>query len=147
MDRYRFCLVQHTDGFVIHPENWDDVFFKYDYIGAPWGQVEVINRVGNGGFCLRSKKLIKFISRYSFNGRHADDTYVCQIKYNEIVENGFTFAPPDIAGKFSVEDKNPDLQLDINKSFGFHGAYSPEARRYIAMINQNFSIWETGYIT
>lgn len=31
-----YVLLIHYDGFVVHPEKWQDRFFDYDYIGAPW---------------------------------------------------------------------------------------------------------------
>ena len=46
-------IIQH-DGFVLNAGAWTDDFLKYDYIGAPWPN----RRVGNGGFSLRSKKLM-----------------------------------------------------------------------------------------
>ena len=69
-----FCLVTQGDGFIINPQLWSEEFLNYDYIGAPWrknshlvnsqGQtVDILdlnkNRVGNGGFSLRSKKLLE----------------------------------------------------------------------------------------
>ena len=61
-----FCLIIQGDGFVIHPENWTDEFLKYDYIGAPWRNLAHYSfiRVGNGGFSLRSKKLLKILILY-----------------------------------------------------------------------------------
>jgi hypothetical protein len=68
-----YCLITQGDGFIINPNFWCDDFFDYDYIGAPWPQklnlknkqgetTEILdmnkNRVGNGGFSLRSKKLL-----------------------------------------------------------------------------------------
>lgn len=29
-----FALIVHADGFVVHPEMWQDAFLDYDYIGA-----------------------------------------------------------------------------------------------------------------
>ena len=31
-----YVLSINTDGFVINPHLWDDIFFEFDYIGAPW---------------------------------------------------------------------------------------------------------------
>lgn len=46
-------LMLQPDGYIIHPELWDDKWLEYDYIGAPWPD----GRLGCGGFSLRSKKL------------------------------------------------------------------------------------------
>ena len=31
-----YVLLVHADGFVVHPESWQDEFLAYDYIGSPW---------------------------------------------------------------------------------------------------------------
>ena len=49
-----FMLHIHPDGFAVNKEKWTDQYLKYDYIGAPWQD----RAVGNGGFSLRSNKLI-----------------------------------------------------------------------------------------
>jgi hypothetical protein len=48
-----FNLIIHADGFAVNSEAWTSEFLNYDYIGARWGD----GIVGNGGFCLRSRKL------------------------------------------------------------------------------------------
>ena len=62
------CLIVQSDAFVVNPECWVNEFLKYDYIGAPWTENikpndNILldlkkNRVGNGGFSLRSKKIL-----------------------------------------------------------------------------------------
>ena len=62
-----FALTIQHDGFIINPNAWRDDFLDYDYIGAPWpwreqGFVTPFGEhisVGNGGFSLRSKKLLE----------------------------------------------------------------------------------------
>jgi hypothetical protein len=62
-----YCLLIQPDGFVINPDKWDDDWFNYDYIGAPWSIAKDAyldpwgkgHRVGNGGFSFRSKKTIR----------------------------------------------------------------------------------------
>jgi hypothetical protein len=63
-----YALIIQEDGFIINPDCWTDDFLNYDYIGAPWilplddfsyrDAFGNIVRVGNGGFSLRSKKLL-----------------------------------------------------------------------------------------
>jgi hypothetical protein len=53
-------LVIQWDSFVIHPEQWTDEFLAYDYIGAVWPH-HPQSPVGNGGFSLRSLKLLQAI--------------------------------------------------------------------------------------
>ena len=78
-----FALIVQHDGYVINPEIWDDNFLQYDYIGAPWKKNIYFDffgsniRVGNGGFSLRSKKLLS-----AFNDLKIDPSGDI-IKYNE----------------------------------------------------------------
>ena len=73
-----YCLVVQADGFILDPARWNDRFLDYDYIGAPWAEVVAVgdsetslllnldkNRVGNGGFSLRSKKPLEATSLVS----------------------------------------------------------------------------------
>ena len=32
----KYCLVVQSDGFIVNADAWDDDFYSYDYIGAPW---------------------------------------------------------------------------------------------------------------
>lgn len=58
-----FNLIVQPDGFAVNPQAWDDTFWEYDYIGAPWpsmwggGPYWRGPIVGNGGFSLRSRRL------------------------------------------------------------------------------------------
>ncbi len=98
-----FFIIQ-WDGFPILPENWSDEFLKYDYIGAPLG-----GWVGNGGFSLRSQKLLKAINTLGIGLDHnnpddqPEDGIICT-KYREQLEShGIQFAPLEIAEKFSFQ--------------------------------------------
>jgi hypothetical protein len=114
----------HDDGFVINPHLWDNVFFEYDYIGAPWKWEGRRNRVGNGGFVLRSKKFLNLIKNISFLG-FCDDGEQTNMYYDYFVENGCKYAPVEIAMKFSLESNIPECDYDLNKCFGFHGKGNP----------------------
>ena len=54
-------LFIHWDSWILDPTAWTDDFLTYDYIGAPWEWHKDGMTVGNGGFCLRSKKLMDFL--------------------------------------------------------------------------------------
>ncbi len=54
-----YIIVGQWDGFILNPELWDDDWLSYDYIGAPWPQFEPPYNVGNGGFSLRSRRLLE----------------------------------------------------------------------------------------
>ena len=51
-------IFQQWDAMVHDEYQWTDEFLDYDYIGAPWPWQSPENAVGNGGFSLRSKRLL-----------------------------------------------------------------------------------------
>ena len=57
-----FALVIQYDGFILNPDAWRDDYLAYDYIGAPWCEPEGYI-VGNGGFSLRSKRLLELLQQ------------------------------------------------------------------------------------
>lgn len=115
-----FCLIIQGDGFVLHPENWDERFLKYDYIGAPWRNIPHYSgvRVGNGGFSLRSKKFLeacKYITPSGFN----EDHELC-ITHRAYLSKLIKFAPVELAVKFSKEF-DIEIPITYEQCFGFHG--------------------------
>jgi hypothetical protein len=52
-------LVVQWDGFILDADAWDDRFLEFDYIGAPWPHFGDDHDVGNGGFSLRSRRLLE----------------------------------------------------------------------------------------
>jgi hypothetical protein len=123
-----FALVIQYDGFILRPNKWDSEFLQYDYIGAPWPKDVHYNgknniRVGNGGFSLRSQKLLRCMVdnnlKFTDNGTgfFNEDGILCNY-HREFLEGvGLKFAPPNIAAKFSFET-NCDETID--EPFGFH---------------------------
>ena len=53
------ALCIQWDGYVLNAQAWDASFLDYDYIGSVWPQFGDGHRVGNGGFSLRSKRLLE----------------------------------------------------------------------------------------
>jgi len=105
-------IIQH-DGFILNPSAWTDEFLEYDYIGAPWYPGSYTNIVGNGGFSLRSKKLIDRVSQLCYNNGN-EDLFICNNNYQLLCDENFKFAPVELAKNFSVEN------IPWNGSFGFH---------------------------
>lgn len=130
-----FCLVVQHDGFIINPDMWSDKFMEYDYIGAPWPD-NFANRVGNGGFSLRSKKFLQACLDIFENENilEHEDLLACVYRYEEFSKRGIKFAPVDLAIEFSIEHIVPELKS--MKSFGFHGTFTELGRR---AINENFN--------
>ena len=52
---FEFVLIIQTDALLL--KKIDDIYFNYDYIGAPWRNIEN-NCGGNGGFSLRNVKIM-----------------------------------------------------------------------------------------
>lgn len=132
-----FAMMIHDDGFVINPHLWTDNFLKYDYIGAPWpGPIEQTEgRVGNGGFCIRSKKLIDFCKTIKAEPGH-DDWTIGVVQNEYLKEQGFTFAPIHVAMKFSLESVISECTFDLTQTFGFHGKRHPSTTSMINLLNE-----------
>lgn len=112
------ALVIQWDGFILHPELWDPGFLDYDYIGAVWPQFPA-TPVGNGGFSLRSRRLIESLHDTRITVRHPEDKCIC-ITNRRILESdfGIRFAPADVAERFAVE------RTPWHPAFGFHGFFN-----------------------
>ncbi len=124
-----FVLVVQYDGYVIRPQKWNDRFLDYDYIGAPWPKgvhmtKDRVNvRVGNGGFSLRSKKLLTALRELNLPFTHANTGYynedgiICNYYRRALEDYGIKFAPVAIASQFSREQDCDDSEP---APFGFH---------------------------
>lgn len=127
-----FAMLIHADGYIIHPELWQEEWLNYDYIGAPWPlpqdeysyrtpMGEVV-RVGNS-VSLRSKKLLHLPQRIgmewkSFYGNTNEDGFLCVHNRDILEQSGIKFAPLEVAKHFSKEH-----EIEENKgleTFAFH---------------------------
>jgi hypothetical protein len=127
-----FLLNVHDDGFAINGDKWTDEFLNFDYIGALWGPQHEI-RCGNGGFSLRSKKLLD-IQQHKCEfipNSHNEDAMICNIQRSIYINNGIKYGTNEIASQFSIEEEfMPEYygQTHSNryslKTFGFHHGYS-----------------------
>ena len=138
------CLIVQSDGFILDATRWKDQFLQYDYIGAPWPEyVDLMppgsgrmrlnkNSVGNGGFSLRSKKLLEITSRIDLDDLNfplkSEDLVICHYLYDEMRAAGIRFAPPELAALFSIESDGIYAQ-SLTSVFGFHGKHWLETFR------------------
>ena len=117
-----FLLIQ-WDGMPVTPDAWDDAFLDYDYIGAPWSGLPENVAVGNGGFSLRSRKLLETVRtmRIDIGGdaQQADDVMLCRQHRAHLEARGIKFAPVSLAARFSFETGLPPPV-----SFGFHNTFN-----------------------
>lgn len=109
-------LCINWDGFIVNPDAWTNEFLVYDYIGAPWPWLKYT--IGNGGFCLKSKKFLKI------------QTELCRdyiVKENEDLELSIRLRP--LFEKYDCKYANKDIGFRFStehggynnfNSFGFH---------------------------
>lgn len=116
-------LIIQWDGMAVNGDLWTDDFLKYDYIGAIWPWASPDKCVGNGGFSLRSRKLIEACqdSRIQLGGMSGqnEDVAICA-EYRSLLQDiyGLKYAPIDVARQFSTEHDH------LDSTFGFHGIWN-----------------------
>ena len=118
-----YLLLVHADGFVVHPECWDDRFLDYDYIGSPWPLPEndyayrdaagELSRVGNS-VSIRSKRLLDYPSEHNLpwerdaDGYYNEDIFLCCTHKKEMEAAGLRWAPFEVALDFGREKPLPE---------------------------------------
>ena len=112
----KYVLVVQWDSFILDGRLWDPAFLDYDYIGAPWGHRPLAVAVGNGGFSLRSRRLVETLAQMQFDVVHPEDAVICEVRRAELEQRGIRFAPRDVADRFAMEMIKP-----VGPTFGFHG--------------------------
>lgn len=141
-----FALIVQDHAFILNPDAWTDEFLDYDYIGAPWpyrdrAYVTPFDehvRVGNGGFSLRSKKLMEVPTKVDvpFHVANNSDFYrmfgcvntnedgnICVHNKHIFEEQGCKIAPLELAKYFSYESPVPENQGIL--PFGYHRNLPP----------------------
>jgi len=143
-------IIQH-DGHVINHKKWDDLFLKFDYIGAPWPNSNKwnerwkyypkemeekilknlnLNRIGNGGFSLRSKKFLDYSRSYKEVDGAPEDIFLNILNYDKAFEYGIKYTDVKTAISFSYEIHLKGKKLEKekrfhiynkNNHFGWHG--------------------------
>ena len=145
-----FCLIVQWDGFIIDTDYWSNEYLEYDYIGSPWKGWNFL--IGNGGFCLRSKKFLTESSRIKYDSSAhikagipptafssgyiaPEDFVLCVLHRKQLLDNGIRFPSPELAYKFSTEHQGEPIKsfnredITTYKSFGFHGEFNKAAMR------------------
>jgi hypothetical protein len=103
-----FVIFQQWDAMVHDGSKWQDEFLKYDYIGATWPWRES-NDVGNGGFSLRSRRLLEELQaphmKMDLSSEHGvqEDNYISIVWRPELESKGIKYAPSSVANQFSME--------------------------------------------
>ena len=118
-----YALFVQYDGIATNPELWQDEFFNYDYIGAIAGTPLLnIRFVGNGGLCLRSKRLLDALYEDPLIkplDNYPEDMMISYAYANYLTKKyGIKYAPEVLAHQFSIEWQY------YNPAFGFHGVHN-----------------------
>ena len=113
------ALCIQWDGFVLKGSAWKAEFLEYDYIGAVWPHFHDRYNVGNGGFSLRSRRLLNACRNLSFDPHDGEDVIICRLQRSRLEEQGLRFAPEEVARQFSYERTQP-----TGREFGFHGVFN-----------------------
>ena len=115
-----FALLVQWDGFVVNADAWSDDFLEHDYIGAKWIFHTDGHNVGNGGFSLRSKRLLEALRDPHVVPGDLEDVAICRT-YRTYLEqtHGIRFAPETVADRFAFE-----ASYWTSPPFGFHGLFN-----------------------
>ena len=112
-------LCVQWDGYVLDASEWDPTFLDYDYIGAPWPHFADGHGVGNGGFSLRSRRLLDACIALGIDAT-PEDVAICRTHRVALEQEfGIRFAPDVLARRFAFE-----RHKSTNREFGFHGVFN-----------------------
>jgi hypothetical protein len=118
-------LFVQWDAMIQNADYWDAAYLNYDYIGAVWPWHAAGSDVGNGGFSLRSKKLLHALRDSLIqldpdtpDGLAEDVCIGRTYRYHLENVHGINYAPADVAAKFSFEHG------DYAGSFGIHAIWN-----------------------
>ena len=115
-----FVQIVQWDGYVTHGASWSDRFLEYDFIGARWWFREPGRDVGNGGFSLRSRKLLAALQDEAIEVGEVEDNTICLVARGLLKERyGIRIAPGELADRYSFEGGVPS-----GREFGFHGIFN-----------------------
>ena len=148
-----YVVIIQSDGMPVNA-GIEDFLGKYDYVGAPWpGHCHWKDwfpypkyGVGNGGFCLRSKKICEQAARsYNSFWRHlpynwlvGDDVFYCKTMpfLSRYWKQRFCFPDRSTAIRFSIECIPPDI-APVVPPLGFHSEYG--FREYVRRFGVPFA--------
>jgi hypothetical protein len=113
-------LVVQWDGYVLDATQWDPAWLQCDYLGAPLRGESPERAVGNGGFSLRSRRLLQALQDPALVMRHPEDICICH-DHRSVLEqrHGLRFGSLAQAQRFAYERLLPS-----QPTFGFHGLFN-----------------------
>lgn len=122
------CLIVQHDSWILDGNQWTDEFLNYDYIGALWNYKDGRD-CGNGGFSLRSHKIMKWVAKSNLQITHPEDEVICRLYRRWLeIKGDFVFATDEIAERFSYEMHDP-----FQPTFGFHNNFMERYKEHIVL--------------
>lgn len=118
-------IFQQWDAMAHRDDGWRDYFLLNDYIGAVWPWRPSPDNMGNGGFSLRSRKLLDELQaphmQMNVFGEHGvqEDNYISLVWRKELESKGIVYAPSPVADQFSIE-----LSPTGDKAMAHHGLWN-----------------------
>ena len=115
----RYCLIVQHDGYIVNPAAWRDEWLQYDYIGCQtcWTEPGDNGKGGNGGFSLRSRKLMRLAS-HKVRKAHPEDWRLSRAApfgiREELEMQNCKFAPASVQKLFGLE------RMEYSGQFGHH---------------------------
>jgi hypothetical protein len=82
------------------------------------------NLVGNGGFSIRSKKLLQETSKFNLDNINfpiIEDLLIGYYFFETLIKLGIKFPTAKLAASFSIETEEAAYGHNLNNTFGFHG--------------------------
>ena len=140
-----FALIVQDDGWVLNGANFKNDYYSYDYVGAPchagivgntfytgyaWQAFPDAIVVQNGGFSLRSKKLLSAPTRHELpfysgvqKALQNEDVQLSGTLRPRLEALGIRFAPLNEAKHFAIEYLGPTFHddLKLENLLGLHG--------------------------
>ncbi|MEO5701117.1 MAG: DUF5672 family protein, partial [Casimicrobiaceae bacterium] len=100
--RTAHVLLVQWDGFVVNPSAWEPAFLACDYLGAKWFWHSDGMRVGNGGFSLRSRRLLEALHDPRIVLDEVEDVTICRT-FRPLLEreHGIRFGSEALADRFA----------------------------------------------
>ena len=130
------CLVVQYDGWIVNPAAWRDEWLEYDYMGCQtiWTEPGSQGKGGNGGFSLRSRKLMKEARKLVANP-HPEDQMLSMAPpagmRPTFEKMGFNFAPAEVQSKFGLELAEYSGQFGQHQGFIFNQLIGANGRKGI----------------
>jgi hypothetical protein len=133
----KHVLLVQWDGYVVNPAAWEPAFLECDYIGAPWFWQPEGFRVGNGGFSLRSRRLLVALQDPRIVLKDAEDLTIGHA-FRTLLETEFSirFADEPLAERFASSGPSDRSTVRVSRAAQLR---AHRRRRRAAALAPNFS--------